>query len=127
MLIGPDGLVIRPEVRGAGIATALEEVLGMRVKITQPGDLIFASSGNSRRSEGVINAIDDNKTTKYLNWDSGRDGDQIGTFSPSGFAVQPDTGPSIVTGMGIQSANDASDRDPDVVFLEGSNDANLIS
>jgi len=51
--------------------------------------LIFASSGNSRGSEGVANAIDNNKNTKYLNWDSGRDGNQIGTFSPSGFAVQP--------------------------------------
>jgi hypothetical protein len=30
-------------------------------------------------------------------------------------------------GMGIQSANDASDRDPDVVVLEGSNDATLTS
>jgi hypothetical protein len=122
MLIGPDGLIIRPEVRGPGIAAALEEVLGTRVKITQPGDLIFASSGNSRGSEGVANAIDNNKTTKYLNWDSGRDGNQIGTFSPSGFAVQPAVGPTIVTGMGIQSANDAPDRDPDVVVLEGSND-----
>jgi hypothetical protein len=93
--------------------------------ITQPGDLIFASSDNSRRSEGVANAIDDNKATKYLNWDSGRDGNQIGTFSPSGFAVQPAVGPTVVTGMGIQSANDASDRDPDVVVLEGSNDAEL--
>jgi len=95
--------------------------------ITQPGDLIFASSGNSRGSEGVANAIDNNKTTKYLNWDSGRDGNQNGTFSPSGFAVQPAVGPTVVTGMGIQSANDASDRDPDVVVLEGSNDANLTS
>jgi thiol-disulfide isomerase/thioredoxin len=96
-------------------------------RITQPGDLIFASSGNSRGSEGVANAIDNNKNTKYLNWDSGRDGDQIGTFSPSGFAVQPAVGPTVVTGMGIQSANDASDRDPDVVVLEGSNDPSLTS
>jgi len=95
--------------------------------ITQPGDLIFASSGNSRGSEGVANAIDNNKNTKYLNWDSGRDGNQIGTFSPSGFAIQPAVGPTVVTGMGIQSANDASDRDPDVVVLEGSNDTNLTS
>jgi hypothetical protein len=95
--------------------------------ITQPGDLIFASSGNSRGSEGVANAIDDNKNTKYLNWDSGRDGNQIGTFSPSGFAVQPAVGPTVVTGMGIQSANDAPDRDPDVVVLEGSNDTDLTS
>jgi RNA polymerase sigma factor (sigma-70 family) len=95
--------------------------------ITQPGDLIFASSGNSRRSEGVANAIDNNKNTKYLNWDSGRDGNEIGTFSPSGFAVQPAVGPTVVTGMGIQSANDASDRDPDVVVLEGSNEPTLTS
>src|SRR5262249_17260546 len=107
--------------------TALEEVLGTRVKITQLGDLIFASSGNSRGSEGVANAIDNNKTTKYLNWDSGRDGNLVGTFSPSGFAVQPAVGPTVVTGMGIQSANDAPDRDPDVVVLEGSNDTNLAS
>jgi len=95
--------------------------------ITQPGDLIFASSRNSRGSEGAANAIDNNKATKYLNWDSGRDGNQIGTFSPSGFAIQPAVGPTVVTGMGIQCANDASDRDPDVVVLEGSNDPNLTS
>ena len=126
VLIGPDGLIIR-EVRGPKIATVLEEVLSPRVKrrITQPGDSIFASSGNSRGSEGVANVIDNNKTTKYLNWDSGRDGNQIGTFSPSGFAIQPAVGPTVVTGMGIQSANDASDRDPDVVVLEGSNDTDL--
>src|SRR5258706_2221349 len=93
--------------------------------ITQPGDLIYASSGNSRDSEGAANAIDNNKNTKYLNWDSGRDGNEIGTFSPSGFAIQPAVGPTVVTGMGIQSANDADDRDPDVVVLEGSNDADL--
>ena len=127
VLIGPDGLIIRPDVRGTGIALALEEAFGTRVRITQPGDLIFASSDNSRRSEGAANAIDNDKTTKYLNWDSGRDGNQIGTFSPSGFAVQPAVGPTVVTGMGIQSANDASDRDPDVVVLEGSNDTNLAS
>jgi peroxiredoxin len=128
VLIGPDGLMIR-EVRGPKIAATLENVLSTRVKtrITQPGDLIFASSGNSRGSEGVANAIDNDETTKYLNWDSGRDGNQIGTFSPSGFAVQPAVGPTVVTGMGIQSANDASDRDPDVVVLEGSNDTDLTS
>ena len=127
MLIGPDGLIIRPDVRGTGIALALEEAFGTRVKITQPGDLIFASSDNSRGSEGAANAIDNDKTTKYLNRDSGRDGNQIGTFSPSGFAVQPAVGPTIVTGMGIRCANDAPDRDPDVVVLEGSNDPNLTS
>jgi hypothetical protein len=128
VLIGPDGRIIR-EVRGPKIATALEAALSTRVKtrITQPGDLIFASSRNSRGSESAANAIDNNQTTKYLNHDSGRDGNQIGTFSPSGFAIQPAAGPTVVTGMGIQAANDASDRDPDVVVLEGSNDTELTS
>src|SRR6185503_3993217 len=89
VLIGPDGRIIRPDARGSGLAFALEEAFGTRVRITQPGDLIFASSDNSRRSEGAAKAIDNDKATKYLNWDSGRDGNQIGTFSPSGFAVQP--------------------------------------
>jgi hypothetical protein len=108
-----------------GTLPAAKQLTPASEHITQPGDLIFASSGNSRGSEGVANAIDRNKSTKYLNWDSGRDGNQIGTFSPSGFAIQPAVGPTIVTGMGIQSANDASDRDPDVVVLEGSNDTDL--
>jgi hypothetical protein len=94
--------------------------------ITQPGDLILASSANSPPSEGVANAID-NKTTKYLNFDSGRDGNQIGRFSPSGFAVQPAIGATRVIGMSLQSANDADGRDPDVVLLEGSNDDVLAS
>src|SRR5688572_17085880 len=71
--------------------------------ITQPGDPIFASSANSPGSEGVANAID-GKTTKYLNFDSGRDGAVAG-FSPSGFAVSPSVGVTHVTGMAIQSAN----------------------
>ena len=129
VLIGPDGLIVRGEVRGPKIATTLQQVLDRRVKtrIIQPGDLIFASSVNSRRSEGVANVIDNDQTTKYVNHDSGRDGNQIGTFSPSGFAIQPAVGPTVVTGIGIQCANDASDRDPDVVVLEGSNDTNLTS
>jgi peroxiredoxin len=127
VLIGPDGRIIRPDVRGTGIALALEEAFGTRVRITQPGDLIFASSDNSRRSESAAKAIDNDKATKYLNHDSGRDGNQIGTFSPSGFAIQPAVGPTIVTGMGIRCANDAPDRDPDVVVLEGSNDKELTS
>jgi RNA polymerase sigma factor (sigma-70 family) len=122
VLIGPDGLIIR-DLRGPKIAPTLEQVLSTRVKtrITQPGDLIFASSRNSRGSEGAASAIDNNKNTKYLNHDSGRDG-----FLPSGFAIQPTVGPTVVTGIGIQCANDASDRDPDVVVLEGSNDTELI-
>lgn len=86
--------------------------------VLQPSDPIIASSNNSPGSEGVANAID-LKPTKYLNFDS-RTPEPI---KPSGFVVSPAVGGTRVTGMTIQSANDAVERDPKVVTLEGSNDA----
>ena len=83
--------------------------------VTQPGDAIIASSSNSPGSEGVANIID-NKPTKYLNFDTRTGG------KPSGFIVTPSIGATTVTGMTMQSANDAPERDPKIVVLEGSND-----
>ena len=82
--------------------------------ITQPGDAVIASSSNSPGSEGVANAID-GQPTKYLNFD-GKDS------QPSGFVVTPSLGMTYVTGISMQSANDAPDRDPKSILLEGSND-----
>jgi hypothetical protein len=90
--------------------------------VTQPGDTIFASSSNSPGSEGVANAID-GQQTKYLNFDS-RTPEPV---PASGFAVTPSVGVTRVTGMRIQSANDAPERDPKTVVLEGSNDATLTA
>src|SRR5258706_12340902 len=73
--------------------------------VTQPGDPIIPSSSRSPGSEAVANAID-NQPTKYLNFDSGRDGTNSG-FSPSGFVVSPAVGVTHVTGISMQSANDA--------------------
>ena len=87
--------------------------------ITQPGDSIIASSPNSPGSEGVANAID-GQPTKYLNRDSGTAG---GT---SGFVVTPSIGATVVTGLAMQSANDAIERDPKIVTLEGSNDDTVV-
>ncbi len=85
--------------------------------VTQPGDALIASSGNSPGSEGVANAID-GQPTKYLNFDTiGVDG------VPSGFVVTPAVGKTVVLGLTMQSANDAVERDPLMVRLEGSNDA----
>ena len=81
-----------------------------------PGDRIIASSANSPGSEGVANAID-GQPTKYLNFDT-----HLGGI-PSGFVVTPARGITRVIGMALQSANDAPDRDPKKVTLEGSNDA----
>src|SRR6185503_20016939 len=88
--------------------------------VKQPGDFIIKSHGISPGSEVVANAID-NQPTKYLNFDSGRDGTN-GGFSPSGFAVTPRIGATTVIGLTMQSANDAPNRDPRAVTLEGSND-----
>ncbi len=85
--------------------------------VTQPGDTLIASSANSPGSEGVANAID-NGPTKYLNFDQ-RTPEPI---PPSGFIVTPAVGATTVIGLAIQSANDAPERDPFVVRLEGSND-----
>jgi hypothetical protein len=90
--------------------------------VTQPGDPIIASSSNSPGSEGVANAID-NQQTKYLNFDS-RTPEPV---PPSGFVVSPSVGITRVTGMRIQSANDAPERDPNLVRLEGSNDDSVTS
>ena len=86
--------------------------------ITQPGDPIIASSPNSPGSEAVANAID-GQPTKYLNFDT-----RIGG-KPSGFAVSPSLGRTVVTGVSLQSANDAPERDPKVISIEGSNDDSL--
>ncbi len=84
--------------------------------VTQPGDPIIASSGSSPGSEAAPNAID-NQPTKYLNFDTiGIDG------VPSGFVVTPGVGKTVLSGLAMQSANDAPERDPKWVRLEGSND-----
>ena len=99
------------------------ELLGVSgpVDVTQPGDTIYASSPNSPGSEGVANAID-GQPTKYLNFDSGRDGSD-GGFSPSGFAVTPGIGATTIIGVSMQSANDAPNRDPETIRIQGTNDA----
>ena len=104
---------------GCCMQVAEVELLGTGAPkdVTQPGDPVFASSSNSPGSEGVANVID-GKPTKYLNFDSRTPA----PVKPSGFAVSPRVGATTVTGMTIQSANDAPERDPKVVVLEGSND-----
>ena len=68
------------------------------------------SSGPPPGNEDVENAIN-NTGQKYLNFlDLG-----------SGFAVTPDFGASIVTGIRLYTANDSEPRDPASYLLEGSN------
>jgi hypothetical protein len=102
---------------GCCMQVAEVELLGTVVPpdVTQPGDPIVATSSNSPGSEGVANAID-NKTTKYLNFDGAHNA------QATGFTVTPSVGATVVTGLTLQSANDAPERDPATYKLEGSND-----
>src|SRR5256885_6326788 len=84
--------------------------------VCRPGDPIIASSANSPASEGVANAID-GTTAKYLNFDSA-----VANFKPSGFVVTPSLGTTWVIGVSMETANDAPERDPQHITLEGSND-----
>jgi len=95
---------------------------GAPVDVTQPGDPIIASSSSSPGSEGVANAID-NTLNKYLNFDASI----ANGLKPTGFVVSPAIGATTVTGMTIRSANDAPERDPKTVTLEGSNDATITA
>jgi hypothetical protein len=85
--------------------------------ITQPLDFISPTSGNSPDKEGVINAIDNNPNTKYLNFDK----------LNAGFTVTPSAGSSVVTGLRLTSANDAPERDPVTFQLSGSNDGQTFT
>ena len=78
--------------------------------ITLPGDEVVATSDNSPGGEQVPNAIDDNPSTKYLNFDK----------VDTGLTIT--TGSGVVTGLALISANDAPDRDPANFILSGSND-----
>src|SRR5262245_60641488 len=86
--------------------------------VLQPSDPIVASSSHSPGSEGVKNAIDGTQA-KYLNFDS--------STNISGFVVTPQVGSTWVTGIAMQSANDAPERDPKEVTLEGSNDDTITN
>ena len=78
--------------------------------VTNPGDTVTASSSNSPGAEQAPNAIDNNPNTKYLNFDKADTGLTIATAG------------SIVTGLGLTSANDAPERDPATFVLSGSVD-----
>ncbi len=109
--------VLFPTVTDAAAANSMQisevELLGVLAPgdITVPGDVIVASSNNSPGSEGVANAID-NTPNKYLNFD----------ILNTGFTVTPGVGDTVVTGLSLESANDAPERDPASYTLEGSND-----
>jgi hypothetical protein len=78
-----------PTVRDAAAANGMQiaevELLGTGGnELTQPGDLIGATSGTSPGGESVNNAIDNNTATKYLNFDKLNTGFVVTPSSPVG-------------------------------------------
>jgi hypothetical protein len=107
----------------AEILAAMEGV--EQVDVTAPGDLVQGvpndgityDSGNfgwySWESPDLV--IDDDVTTKYLHFK--------GETETTGFQVTPTSGPSIVTGLTLTTANDFPARDPLAFELYGSNES----
>jgi hypothetical protein len=93
------------------------------VDVTMPGDPLVGlpndgvNAGGSTSgwpaAEAPANAIDDKVTTKFLHFK--------GEVEPTGFAVTPSMGATVVTGLTFTTANDASARDPVAWELYGSN------
>ncbi|RYD33931.1 MAG: hypothetical protein EOP86_12195 [Verrucomicrobiaceae bacterium] len=73
---------------------------------------LLTSESSSPAAEEVINAIDQDSSTKYLNF--GREN--------SGIIVTPSAGPAAVTGFTLTTANDGAERDPVDWELCGTND-----
>jgi len=60
-------------------------------------------------------AVDDDSGTKFLHFK--------GEVEPTGFVVEPASGPSVVTAVTFTTANDAAERDPISFELSGSNES----
>jgi len=88
----------------------IKTLMGLAVDISAPGDAVVPSSDNHPGGEHAGLAIDNNSSTKYLNFDK----------LDTGLTIT--TGGGVVTGLGLTSANDAPERDPASFVLSGSND-----
>ena len=82
------------------------------VDLTLPEDTVSATTNNSPSTQGVEKAIDDDPSTKYLNYDVNNSG-LIVTTQVAG----------VVNGLSFTSANDMPARDPASFVLSGSDDS----
>ncbi|MGC3960731.1 MAG: immunoglobulin domain-containing protein [Verrucomicrobiota bacterium] len=100
-------------------AASLTVITALAV-MTSPSDAITAYQplgGSSPGGEAVSHAIDQN-TSKYLNFGTG--GNINSGNIPLGFVVTPSVGRTRLNAMILYTANDATERDPGNVVLEGS-------
>lgn len=87
--------------------------------VTSPSDYIvlLPAGSTTPANEVVNNVIDDNTSTKYLNFN----------ILNTGFIVLPGERQTLITGISLTSANDAVERDPSSVSIEGSQDGKTWS
>jgi hypothetical protein len=120
--------VIFPAVRDPGSANSMQiaevELIGVPpADVTAAGDVVKGVPDEPR--DGSVAgwpdaeypglAVDDDVSTKFLHFK--------GEVEPTGFVVEPASGASIVTGLTLTTANDATERDPISFELSGSNDS----
>ncbi|MDT8301245.1 MAG: LamG-like jellyroll fold domain-containing protein, partial [Sedimentisphaerales bacterium] len=93
------------------------KLMGAVSDVTAPGDVVqgVPNDGDWPGAETPDLATDDNTGTKYLHFK--------GETEPTGFQIAPASGSSIVTGLTLTTANDATERDPISFELSGSNDS----
>ena len=102
-----------PAINGIGYDVAPPPEVELEfADASRPGDSITATSERSPVGEEVFRAIDDQPSTKYLNFDT----------LNAGLTVTLSRGATVVTGLRFRSANDSADRDPTSFVLSGSND-----
>ena len=94
----PDGRLV------AGLIVALCGPLQAQLSdVTQPGDPIISTSSNSLGGgDGFWNSIDNDPTTRYVNFEK---------FN-TGFTVYPRVGLTVVSGLTLTSANGPPENDP---------------
>ena len=118
--------LIFPTVKNAGTANSMQIADAQLYTATGGGGTGIFSAGiptiavanptfqsRSPGAEIVSKAVDNDPTTKYLNF--GREN--------SGVIVTPAAGKSVVTGIKITTANDSESRDPVSFEIYGTNDA----
>ncbi len=111
------------EIRYLAGARPMDDILGP--DITGPGDVIQGVPNDGVTTGGGDNGwpeneapdlvIDDDVTTKYLHFK--------GEVEPTGIRIEPASGPSVVVGLTLTTANDDYGRDPIAFELSGSNDS----
>ena len=106
------------------VALVLGGVAWAAHDVTAPGDIIqgvpndgisTANTNGWPGNEAPNQAIDNQTGTKFLHFK--------GEVEPTGIRVTPKAGPTVVTGIRLCSANDATERSPVQYELSGSNDS----